>query len=250
MVIYEYGDVRHPAVLLIHGMAMDVRKSFGRTIDLLKNDYHVMAAAMDGYDEQRTQFSSIALEAEKIAQYLRQGGYDHLYAIIGMSMGGFTSLDLVCRHGIRADRLVLDSGYLNNYPLPRLFAKAVTWGYQMTMQEKAMPLVRFLSKLLMGYGYTRKQLYENASAKTIENSEYACLTYQLPENLEEALKDTEVRFWYGKKEHSMIRGMQTLKARLPEMKEVCMGNYGHGQLMTEHPDKYARRVMHVLSEKQ
>lgn len=54
---------------------------------------------------------------------------------------------------------------------------------------------------------------------------------------------TEVSYWYGSKEPFMIGGMKQLKALLPQMKTVCFGDYGHGEVMLLHPEQYVNTLM-------
>lgn len=73
---------------------------------------------------------------------------------------------------------------------------------------------------------------------------HACLTYPLPDIT--PLTDTEMSYWYGSKEPFMIGGMKRLKAMLPQMKTVCFGDYGHGEVMLLHPEQYINALIDVL----
>ena len=93
----------------------------------------------------------------------------------------------------------------------------------------------------MGYCFKKEDLCLDATKVTLKNSEYSCLTYQLPELSK--LGNMSVEYWYGKKDKNMIEGMKELKKQLPNMKEICFGDYGHGEFMVEHSEEYADMVI-------
>ncbi len=245
MKFYEYGNKNNPAVLYIHGMGCDVLKSFQVPTEVLQKDYRIIAAALDGYDGEASAFSSIHEQAEKIATFLNKNYHGSVYAVIGMSMGGFIALDLLCRYGITAEKLLLDSGYTDNLPFAKLIASAVSWGFDCLLHDKHRRLVKSGMKMMMGYCFDKKDLHDNPSRQTIYNSEYACMTYTLPDNLG-ALQNCRVTYLYGEKEKQMIKGMHTLKAYLPDLEEISWGNVGHGEIMAEKPKLYAEMLKKLL----
>lgn len=219
MKFYEYGNKDNPAVIYIHGMGCDVLKSFKAPTELLQNDYRIILAALDGYDGEDSTFSTIAEQAQKIADFLKSNYCGIIYAVIGMSMGGFISLNLLCKNNIVAQKLILDSGYTDNLPLPKIIAKSVAWGFDCLTKDKHKKIVKQGMKMMMGYCFNKKDLYKNPSKQTIYNSEYACMTYPLADNITD-LQSLDVTYIYGEKEKQMIKGMHTLKSFLPELKEV------------------------------
>lgn len=244
MKFLTYGPASAPAVLLIHGMGCAGEHSFQAAIPALMDTYRVIVPLLDGYDGGETTFSTIEKQAEQIARYLEDRGLTHLHAAVGMSMGGFICLELFCRFDVRADKLILDSGYLNNLPCPRLVATVVACGFGRLRRGKWKRLVGAGMGRMMGYRFRPWDLYP-ASFGTIYHNELSCVTYSLPENLESIHAD-EVTYWYGEKEPHMIAGMETLKKRLPDMKCVSMGDVGHGEIMFEKPKQYARSIAEAI----
>lgn len=244
MKFLTYGSAAAPAVLLIHGMGCAGEHSFQAAIPALVDTYRVIVPLLDGYDDGQTTFSTIARQAEQIARYLEAQGVPHLRAAVGMSMGGFVCLELLCRFDVRADKLILDSGYLNNLPCPRLVATVVAWGFSRLRRGKWKRLVGAGMDRMMGYQFRPRDLY-SASFDTIYHSELSCVTYPLPENLG-SIHAREIEFWYGEKEPHIIAGMETLKRRLPDMKCVSMGQVGHGEIMFEDPERYAESIVRAI----
>ncbi|MCM1412665.1 MAG: alpha/beta hydrolase [Lachnospiraceae bacterium] len=247
MKILEYGDVENPIVLLVHGMGCAGEHSFEQTIKRLSQKYKIILPLLDGYDGEHTTFSTIADQAKQIYDYFRQRGIKKLYAAIGMSMGGFICLDLFSKYNLHTDRLILDSGYMDNMPFPQLVSSAIAWGFSKLQKKKWMPLIRAGMKKMMGYCFRPDDLYP-ASRQTIFNSELSCATYELPENLSR-IHAGDIVYWYGEKEKYMIKGMHTLKKYLPQMDSVSRGNVGHGEIMFESPEQYAENIMDTLETK-
>jgi len=245
MKFYEYGEKNNPPVVYIHGMGCDVLKSFKVPAEVLQEDYRIIAIALDGYDDTDSIFSSINEQSNKIAAFLKDNYNGRVYAVIGMSMGGFIALDLLCRHGITADKLILDSGYTDNLPFAKGIATAVSWGFDCLLHDKHRRIVKSGMKMMMGYCFDKKDLHDNPNRQTIYNSEYACMTYNLPDNIRK-LRVLGVTYLYGNKEKQMMKGMRTLQSYLPNLKEMSWGNVGHGEIMAEKPELYTMTIKKLL----
>lgn len=237
------GSAGKPVVLLIHGMGCTGQHSFASTVPLLEKDCRVVVVCLDGYDAPDTTFTTIREQAEKIADYVKTECGGSVHAVLGMSMGGIIALELLTRHEVRAKKLILDSGYLPPWnPAYAKFMSGVEASmFDAILKGKHERINRAMMKHFMGYCFKSTDLCSFASHETLKNSQYSCLTYKLADL--DALKKTEVEYWYGEKERYMIAGMKLLKERLPEMQEICVGNYGHGEVMCEQPARYARQVL-------
>lgn len=99
---------------------------------------------------------------------------------------------------------------------------------------------------LMAYVFRKEQLYPDASWRTIYNSEYSCMTWQIPDNLE-ILNRPSTIFLHGGKEKFIKRGARVLKKRLPEMRVFYTGDYGHGELMFTDPGKYTKVIARAIA---
>ena len=58
----------------------------------------------------------------------------------------------------------------------------------------------------------------------------------------------DIQFWYGQKERYIIKGMKTLKNKLPNMKLIYLGIYGHGEVMFTKKDIYLNLVKNALKQ--
>ena len=242
----ESGFKDKPSVMFIHGMGCSGEHPYQKAKEKLENDYNVIIVCLDGYDKQSTTFHSISEQAEKIANYTEKNHNGKLHLILGMSMGGFIVLEMLSRYNITADKVILDSGYLKPWPkIPaKIMSGSVAWGFSQIMKDNSNFVIESFMKKMMGYCFKKKDLCASASKTTLKNSEYSCLTFKLP-NLSK-LQNTNIEYWYGTKERLMVKGMKLLKRELPNMKEVCLGEFGHGEFMFERPDEYIHIICKTI----
>ena len=245
MRFHEYGNEDAPAVLLVHGMACTCERSFSPLIEALAQTRHVIGVDLDGHADDGTTFDSISSQAAQIARHLRSHGVTRLDACLGMSMGGFICMDLVCREGMPAGRFVYDSGYVRPLPFPRPFSHLVAWGFGKVAVGSGNPVAQRGMRWLMGYAFKPDQVCCTASYQSIYACEYSCMTYRLPDNLE-VLDAPTTTFFYGQKEWAIRQGMQIVARRLPRMRQVCTGRFGHGELMFDHPAQYVPLMAQAL----
>ncbi len=240
MEFLTYGEKSNPAILLIHGMGCTAEKSFSSARKKLERRYHVIMPCLDGYDGTSGAFHSIAEQAEKIAAYLKETDTERLHMVLGMSMGGFIAMVLLCKYAVTTNTFILDSGYLKNQRFAKPVAAFVARGFSKLIVGKDNAFIRGAMKRMMGFSFRKKDLCASAKKETIYNSEYTCLTYQLPDLTR--LASTKLQYWYGSREPYMIEGMQVLKKHMPHMEEICLGDYGHGEIMATDPALYAALI--------
>lgn len=114
MKVYEFGAENAPAVLLLPGTCCHWKGNFGHVIPLLEDDCRVLCVSYDGFEEtERTEFSTMLEETEKIEAYVREHCGGHIRAAYGCSLGGsFVGL-LAARWNIRMDYGILGGSDLD-----------------------------------------------------------------------------------------------------------------------------------------
>lgn len=241
------GKEGRPPVLLIHGMGCNAERSFAVPAGILSKTYRVITVDLDGYDSSGTAFTSIHDQAEKIAVFLKKQYEGKLYACLGMSMGGFIAMDMACNCNIEIQHLILDSGYVPPLPFPKLFSRLVANGFMQIMEGHPSSFTLHGMKFLMAYVFRKDELCPDASWQTIYSSEYSCMTWKLPDNLE-ILNSPSTVFLHGAREKFIIKGARILEERLPDMKVMCTGDYGHGELMFNDPKAYSALIAGMIEE--
>lgn len=102
--MYSFGAEGAPAILLLPGTCCHWKSNFGHVIPLLAQEYRVLCVSYDGFDEtERTEFSSMLEETEKIETYIKEQCGGRVRAAYGCSLGGsFVGL-LAARRRIHID---------------------------------------------------------------------------------------------------------------------------------------------------
>ena len=114
MKFYTFGEEEDPVILLLPGTCCHWKGNFGHVIPLLEDDCRVLCVSYDGFEEtERTEFSTMLEETEKIEAYVREHCGGHIRAAYGCSLGGsFVGL-LAARRNIRMDYGILGGSDLD-----------------------------------------------------------------------------------------------------------------------------------------
>lgn len=114
MKFYCFGAESAPVILLLPGTCCHWKLNFGEVIPLLEQDFYVVCASYDGFDETEDKiFPDMLTETEKIEDYIRTHFGGHIHAAYGCSLGGsFVGL-LLQRRNIHIDHAILGSSDLD-----------------------------------------------------------------------------------------------------------------------------------------
>ena len=114
MKFYEFGDLNTPVIILLPGTCCHWRANFEKVIPFLTEDFRVVCVSYDGFDEtEKTIFSDMLTETEKIENYIKENCGGKIYAAYGCSMGGsFVGL-LMQRKNVHISHAILGSSDLD-----------------------------------------------------------------------------------------------------------------------------------------
>lgn len=114
MRFYDFGKRDGPVLLLLPGTCCHWKRNFGHVIALVEQDFHVVCASYDGFDEtEDTVFPDMLTETARIEDHLLAAFGGHILAAYGCSMGGsFVGL-LVQRGRVHIDHAILGSSDLD-----------------------------------------------------------------------------------------------------------------------------------------
>lgn len=101
-------------ILLLPGTCCHWKANFGAVIPLLEQDFWVVCASYDGFDEtEQTVFPDMLTEMAKIEKYIKANYDGYICAVYGCSLGGsFVGL-LVQRGNVHIDHAILGSSDLD-----------------------------------------------------------------------------------------------------------------------------------------
>ena len=114
MKFHESGLWDAPVLMLLPGTCCHWQRNFGHVLPLLNQRFHVVCASYDGFDEtERTVFTTVTDQVEKIEAFVWDNFGGHIHAVYGCSLGGSLAGMLVERDNIRIAHAILGSSDLD-----------------------------------------------------------------------------------------------------------------------------------------
>ncbi|MBR4780946.1 MAG: alpha/beta hydrolase [Lachnospiraceae bacterium] len=236
-----YGDKEKRTLMLIHGMA-NTSDLFDPLLPYLR-DYYVIVCELDGHSpNEQGDFVSVIDAAQKIEKYVKDNLNGRLYGLLGFSLGGTIATELISRGNIEVARTVLDAAFvvkmgILTYPFKWLFQGSI-WS-----MKKNIHVPKPLVESIMGKGNSgiADTLYRGISLKSVGNAALSCYTYTVKEGIRDY--HNPVVFWHGENEPYPVKSAKLLKKYLPQMKKRVFKGMGHGQMLHEHTEAYAKRLI-------
>lgn len=230
MNFHSFGNENRPVILLIHGV-LTPWQVWEEQIDHFKDNYHVIAPALDAHEEDRaSDFISIQDEARKIEDYVLERLDGKVYAICGISMGAAIT-NLIWQNGvISAEKFVLDGAPL--IPCTGLPKRIMCSNYISIIRrsKKRDPKViesfkkQFLpEKYLESYLKIADNMNED-SIRNIINSVFAgSLCTTIGED------GSRLMFIHGTKGNEILaaKSARLMLKSYPKMTEKCFRGYAH-----------------------
>ena len=253
MKFYTFGNINSPSILLLPGTCCHWKLNFGEVIGLLEQNFHVICASYDGFDEtEDSLFSDMLTQTRKIEAYIQQHYNAHICAAYGCSLGGsFVGL-LVQRRNIHIDHAILGSSDLDQDPPWKaklkckiaiaLLHKIVStgeypWPLQGLIEKKRTPYRdRFMAMFGIGQGglpFMKK--------KSIYNQFYSDLVTPLNDQI--SVPGTTVHCFYAAK-----MGEQYLERYRKHFKDPVIHHFDmeHEELLVLHPQQWAQEVNQII----
>ena len=105
-----HGKTENQKLMLVHGMG-NTSDLFDTLIGYL-SDYYVIVCELDGHSaREKSEFKSVEDSCEKIEEYV-VGEFDgKLDGLLGFSLGGTISVELLSRRKISIERTMLDAAF-------------------------------------------------------------------------------------------------------------------------------------------
>jgi pimeloyl-ACP methyl ester carboxylesterase len=245
MVFDTYGSSALPSLLLLHGMANTAQSCYGRVVPHFEK-FHVILCQLDGHTEQEDGlFCSIEDCCEKIERYVCQHLGGTLYGLSGFSMGATIAVELMARQRIEIKRVVLDGAWCVKLgALAPIYTNIFCWALGRLQAGKTIP--NFLLECSMGKGNARiiDTFYQGVKLPSIRNACRDVYGYEISDGLSRF--HGAVAFWRGSREPYPAKTAKLLKQYLPQMQVEVFDGLGHGQLLREQPEAYAKKLTEFM----
>ncbi len=242
-----HGNRSDKPLLLIHGMA-NTSDLFDPILSYL-SDYYVIVCELDGHSAmERGTFISVSTACAKIEAYVNDELNGKLFGLLGFSLGGTIATELISRGRISVQKTVLDAAFtikmgIMTYPFKWLFQGSIG------CIKKNIPIPKALVESIMGKGNSGivDTMFKGVSLRSVGNAAMSCYTYTVKPGLRD--HHGQVEFWHGENEPYPVKSAKLLTKYLPKMKTVVYPDMGHGQMLHEHPEEYAKNLTAFLEER-
>ena len=237
MIFNTYGDIKAPAVILMHGMCQHW-KSMYELMHKLEEKYYLIIPGMDGFYEDADDFTTFTDQCRQIEEYVKENHNGQVYGFYGISQGTIVGAELLARNSIGIEITFFDGtyvahqGYLAGIGTYKMFASAKKNGGKF---PKAMNIVMNLMGLSEDDMDMLKYIFWDASYNSIKQNMIQNYTYHVkPE-----IANNKTRLWLccGSKEPYAKKSHKMLMKYIAPIDEIILEGYGHGEMFYKHGDK-------------
>lgn len=242
----EFGNIKNPKLLLIHGMAT-TWECFLPLIDELSKHYYLIIPALDGHNPNKPcDFECFDDEVERIENYLLSRYVPNLHGAFGFSMGGTILLKLLANNKIQIPKIILDAAYYLPLGVYSKVTSLVLTNILMELKNhhSLHPLIRqLLVYANIDVEALKKALYPEISSKSI----YHCFLELFRYRFQTFPDSAHITYWYGSKEIFPEKSVKYLKQCMPKIKVKIFENLGHGELITKYPSIAAKEMRQIYA---
>ena len=243
MIFNTYGDKTKPNLLLIPGLGVS-HEIFLPLIDILKDRFNILAVGVEGFLlGKESNYTSVDDQAWKIIKYVQENLGGHLDAAYGLSLGGKILSRVLERGEIVSDHAIMDAAPL--LPLPRWSVDPIryyqsfnVWScYHWTGFWRWVFHSHYIDVMLAEC----KKVWPYGKGKAVRDGYKDIYTNKL-----ESIHGDDIHFWYGTKEAFVAKPQaRHLCAIHPDTQVEVFPGMNHGQLLIDHPEEVARRIMEI-----
>ncbi len=244
MKFHTYGNRMGPGLMLLPGLGVSY-EIFLPLIELLKDDFHIIAAEADGFIlGERTRYTSVDDQAAQANAYVRKHLNGRLDCAYGLSMGGKILSRMLERDEISVGHAVLDGAPL--LPLPRSLTGPLRY-FQCFNVWTLYHWKGFWKRLLRSHYYgvlldECRKVWPYGGGQSVLDG-YKDIYSNKLESLTGAGQSADIHFWYGTKEAFVARPqVRHLRKLCPDVRAEVFDGMNHGQMLVDNPAEIASRL--------
>lgn len=244
MDFHVYGTQGKPSLLLLPGLGVSY-EIFLPLIERLQDRFYIIAASVDGFTlGKQTRFTSVDDQAAQTIPYVQSELGGHLDVAYGLSLGGKILSRMLERNEIVIDHAIMDAAPL--LPLPnwlvdplRYYQAFNVWTcYHWTDFWKLVFRSHYFDVLLDEC----KKVYPFGGKQAVLDGYKSVYTNRL-----NAIQGADIHFWYGTKEAFVAKPqVKHLLQLCPSAHVEEFDGMNHGQLLVDHPEEVAKRIIELI----
>ncbi|MBR4135224.1 MAG: alpha/beta hydrolase [Bacteroidales bacterium] len=236
-----FGQEGLPTLLLIPGLGVSY-EIFLPLIRQVEERFHILAVQVDGFTlEKKTRFTSVDDQASQVIRYVKSNCGGRLDCAYGLSLGGKILSRVMERQEITIDHAILDAAPL--LPLPRWLVGPLRY-YQCFNVWTCYRWTGFWKWVFHSHYFDVlldecKKVYPFGGGRAVLDGYKSVYTNKL-----NAISGPDIQYWYGTKEAFVAKPQaKHLCALCPHAKVEVFPKMNHGQLLVDHPEEVASRLL-------
>ena len=239
-----FGKEKAPTLLFIPGLGVSY-EIFLPLVRLLEERFRIVAVEVDGFTlGKQTRFTSVDDQAAQVVAYVQNHYNGHLDCAYGLSLGGKILSRVLERNEITVDHAILDAAPL--LPLPRWLVGPLRH-YQAFNVWTCYRWTKFWRWVFHSHYFDVlldecKKTYPFGGRQAVLDGYKSVYTNKL-----ERISGKDIHFWYGTKEAFAAKPQaKHLLVLCPEAHIQVFNGMNHGQLLVDHPDEVAGRIIELI----
>ncbi len=239
------GTQGRPTLLLLPGLGVS-HEIFLPLIERLQDRFCIVTADVDGFLlGQPSRFTSVDDQAAQAVRYVQSGLGGHLDVAYGLSLGGKILSRMLERNAITVDHAIMDAAPL--LPLPRWTVNPLRY-YQALNVWTCYHWTGFWRWVFRSHYFDVlldevRKVYPSGRSQAVRDGYKSVYTTRL-----EAVYGADIHYWYGTKEAFVARPQaEHLLTLLPSAHVEVFPGMNHGQLLIDHPDEVAKRMIDMMN---
>lgn len=245
MTFNTYGDSKNPSLLLIPGLGVTF-EIFLPLIELMKENYRIVAAGIDGFLlDRESRFTSIDDQAVQVIGYVQKHMNGHLDVAYGLSLGGKILSRIMERNEVAIDHAIMDAAPL--LPLPRWCVNLLRYYESMNVWTCA-HWTGFWKLVFHSHYFDVllnecKKAWPSGKGKAVRDGYKDVYTNKL-----ESVHGANIHYWYGTKEAFVAKPQAKHLLKLhPDARVEVFPKMNHGQLLIDQPEEIAARISQMVA---
>ncbi len=241
-----FGNESAPTLLLIPGLGVSY-EIFLPLTDLLKDKFRIIAVEVDGFTlGVHTQFTSVDDQAAQVIAYVKERLGGHLDCAYGLSLGGKILSRVLERNEVTIDHAILDAAPL--LPLPKWLVGPLRY-YQCANVWTCYHWTGFWRWVFHSHYFDVlldecRKVYPFGGGRAVLDGYKSVYTNKL-----ESIHGADIHYWHGSFETFVAKPQaEHLKKICPEVHIEVFQKLNHGQLLVDHPEEVASRIVKYYSE--
>ncbi|MDR3251878.1 MAG: alpha/beta hydrolase [Tannerella sp.] len=227
--------------LMLHGMALNGKAMMTLVGNTFGSDYCIVFPTFDGHHrEDKTVYTTIGDQADKIIAYLEYNGLCDLDFVMGLSLGAMTALEILQRKRLNVRRYVLDGlPFAGFNPIKRSIMK-IALGYIFRQTRKHPAKRNCIDKMFGGNAPEIKEFAMFAEKADISNSIDQGFSGKAPPHLD--MSGEDIIFVYGSRDGSYSYFRKFQKKYPDGYRLTVKEGYKHCQYFRENIEEYAKII--------